>query len=132
MSKRPKRKFNDEVKRKAVDDYTSGRKTAAEVANNIGVAQGQVYQWKIQLEEKRVKGRVRDLESSGMSPSEARHVQRLEAENEALKKKLAEQVIVVDLLKKLQTSANYQQLKNASGSDEIAELLAQSRKRAKR
>lgn len=132
MSKRPKRKFNDEVKRKAVDDYTSGRKTAAEVANNIGVAQGQIYQWKIQLEEKRVKGRVRDLESSGMSPSEARHVQRLEAENEALKKKLAEQVIVVDLLKKLQTSANYQQLKNASGSDEIAELLAQSRKRAKR
>ena len=132
MSKRPKRKFNDEVKRKAVDDYTSGRKTASEVANNIGVAQGQVYQWKIQLEEKRVKGRVRDLESSGMSPSEARHVQRLEAENEALKKKLAEQVIVVDLVKKLQTSANYQQLKNASGSDEIAELLAQSRKRARR
>ena len=132
MSKRPKRKFSDEVKRKAVADYTSGRKTAAEVASEIGIAQGQIYQWKIQLEEKRVKGRVRDLESSGMSASEARHVQRLEAENEALKKKLAEQVIVNDLLKKLQISANYQQLKNASGSDEIAELLAQSRKRARR
>lgn len=96
------------------------------------MAQGQIYQWKIQLEEKRVKGRVSDLESSGMSPSEARHMQRLEAENEALKKKLAEQVIMVDLLKKLQTSTDYQQLKNENGYDEIAALLAQSRKRVKR
>lgn len=132
MSKKPKRKFSEEVKRQAVDDYTSGRKSAAEVAHEIGVAQGLVYQWKIQLEEKRVKGRVSELESSGMSPTEARHMQRLEAENEELKKKLAEQVIVNDLLKKLQTSANYQQLKNASGYDEIAELLAQSRKRARK
>ena len=132
MSKKPKRKFSDELKRQAVDDYTSGRKTAAEVAQEHDVAQGQVYQWKIQLEEKRVKGRVSDLEDSGMSPSEARYMQRLEDENAELKKKLAEQVIVVDLLKKLQTSTNYQQLKNASGYDEIAELLAQSRKRVRR
>jgi transposase-like protein len=132
MSKKPKRKFSDDLKRKAVDDYTSGRKTAAEVAQEHDVAQGQVYQWKIQLEEKRVKSRVSDLEDSGMSPSEARYMQRLEDENTELKKKLAEQVIVVDLLKKLQTSANYQQLKNARGYDEIAELLAQSRKRVRR
>jgi len=99
MSKKPNRKFSDDLKRKAVDDYTSGRKTAAEVAREFDVAQGQVYQWKIQLEEKRIKSRVSDLEDSGMSPSEARHMQRLEDENTELKKKLAEQVVVVDLLK---------------------------------
>lgn len=132
MSRKPKRKFSHEVKVKAVEDYTSGRKSAAEVARELDVAQGQIYQWKIQLEEKRVKGRVSEFEQSGMSASEARQMQRLEDENSELKKKLAEQVILVDLLKKLQTSANYQQLKNAHGYDEIAELLAQSRKRVRR
>jgi len=132
MSKRPKRKFTDEQKTKAVEEYTSGKKTAAEVARELNVAQGQVYQWKMQLEEKRVKGRISALEQSGMSPSEARHMERLEAENEELKKKLAEQVIVNDLLKKLQKSTSYQRLKNPNGSDEIAELLAQSRKRARK
>lgn len=132
MSKKPKRKFSDELKRKAVDDYTSGRKTAAEVARDLDVAQGQVYQWKIQLEEKRVKGRVSELETEGRSPSDARLIQRQEDEIALYQKKIAELTLVNDLLKKLQTSANYQQLKNASGYDEIAELLAQSRKRASR
>lgn len=132
MSKKPKRKFSDELKRKAVDEYTSGRKTAAEVAQEHDVAQGQVYQWKIQLEERRVKGRVSDLETEGRSPSDARLIQRQEDEIALYQKKIAELTLVNDLLKKLQTSANYQQLKSASGYDEIAELLAQSKKRAKR
>ena len=132
MSKKPKRKFSDELKRKAVEDYTSGRKTAAEVARDLDVAQGQVYQWKIQLEEKRVKGRVSELETEGRSPSDAKLIQRQEDEIALYQKKIAELTLVNDLLKKLQTSANYQQLKNASGYDEIAELLAQSRKRVRR
>jgi transposase-like protein len=40
MGKRSKRKFSEEIKRKAVDDYVSGRKTAAEVASGIDIAQG--------------------------------------------------------------------------------------------
>lgn len=132
MGKRSKRKFSEEIKRKAVDDYVSGRKTAAEVASEIGIAQGQIYQWKIQLEEKRVKGRVDDLEAEGRSPSDARLIQRQEDEIEMYQKKIAELTIVNDLLKKLQPSEIYPQLKNASGSDEIATLLAQSRKRARR
>ena len=102
------------------------------MAAEYDVAQGQVYKWKVQQEEGRVKARISEFEQSGMSPSEARHMQRLESENEELKKKLAEQVIMVDLLKKLQRPEIYPQLKNASGYDEIAELLAQSRKLAKR
>lgn len=131
MSKRPKRKFSDEIKRKAVDDYTSGNKTAAEVAKELNVAQGQIYQWKIQLDEKRVKGRISDLESQGRSRSDARLIQRQEDEIALYQKKIAELTIANDLLKKLQISTDYQQLKNANGYDEIAALLAQSKKRAK-
>ncbi len=132
MSKRPKRKFSEEVKRKAVEDYTTGCKTAAEVAKEIGIAQGQVYQWKVQLEEKRIKGRVGELESDGRSPSDARLLQQKEDEIAMYQKKVAELIVVNDLLKKLQPSEIYPQLKNASGSDEIAALLAQSKKRARR
>lgn len=132
MGRRPRRKFTEEQKRQAVDDYLSGRKTAAEVAKENNVAQGQIYKWKIQFEEGAVKGRITALESEGHSPSQARRIQQLEAEVEAYKKKLAEEVLLVDLLKKLQTSTDYHQLKNANGYDEIAALLAQSKKRARR
>lgn len=132
MSKKPKRKFSDEVKRKAVNDYISGRKTAAEVANELSVSQGLIYQWKIQLEDKRVQGRVSELESQGRSASDARLFQRQEDEIALYQKKVAEQAVIIELLKKLQVSTNYQQLKNASGYDEIAQLLAQSKKHAKR
>ena len=47
-------------------------------------------------ERKQSRGACFSLESSGC-PLQARHMQHLEAENEALKKKLAEQVIMVDL-----------------------------------
>ena len=132
MSKKPKRKFTEEIKRKAVDDYTSGGKAASDVARELGVAQGLIYQWKTQLEEKRVKGRVTELEAQGRSPSDARLIQKQEDEIALYQKKVAELTLVNDLLKKLRPQMSYQQLTNASGCDEIADLLAQSRRLAKR
>lgn len=128
MGRRSRRKFTDEQKRQAVDDYVSGRKTAAEVAAECDVAQGQVYKWKVQIEE----GRIQELETQGRSPSDARLIQRQEDEIAMYQKKVAELTLLNDLLKKLQRPEIYPQLKNASGYDEIAELLAQSRKLAKR
>ena len=132
MSKKPKRKFSEEQKRQAVDDYVSGRKSAAEVARQHNVAQGQIYKWKSQLEEQAVKGRISELEAEGRSPQDARLIQRQEDEIAMYQKKLAEQVVLVDLLKKLQPPEIYPQLKNANGYDEIAALLAQSKKRVRR
>ncbi len=131
MSRKPKRKFSQEVKIKAVEDYTSGHKTAAEIAQEVGVAQGQIYQWKIQLEEKRVKGRVGELMSEGRSQSDAQHIQRLEAELDEYKRQLAEKSMILELVKKLRKHPNCPPLKNVSGSDEMAQLLEIQRKLAR-
>lgn len=131
MSKMPKRKFTDEQKIKAVEEYTSGKKTAAEVAREFNVAQGQVYQWKMQLEEKRVKGRVRSLELEGRSPSDARLIQRQEDEISELKRQLAEKTMIMELIKKLRQHPNCPSLKNVSGPDEMGQLLAIQRKLAR-
>ena len=132
MGRRSRRKFTDEQKQQAVDDYVLGRKTAAEVAAECDVAQGQIYKWKVQIEEGRIKGRIRELETQGRSPSDARLIQRQEDEIAMYQKKVAELTLLNDLLKKLQRPEIYPQLKNASGYNEIAELLAQSRKLARR
>ena len=132
MSKKPNRKFSDEIKSKAVEEYTSGIKSAAEVAHELGVAQGLLYQWKIQLENKRINGRVNELEAHGRSPSDARIIQQQEDEIAMYQKKIAEQAVIIDLLKKLPTSMKSVSVKSVSGSDEIALLLAQSRKRVRR
>lgn len=131
MSKRPKRKFSDEVKFQAVDDYTSGRKTAVEVAQELDVHPGQIYNWKTQLEEKRIKGRVTELVAGGRSIEDAKLIQQLEAENEALKKRLAEELMISELVKKLRQHPNCPPLRNVSGSNEMAQLLEIQRKLAK-
>ena len=132
MSKKSKRKFSDEVKRKAVESFISGHKSAAQIAAEVGISPSQVYQWKIQLQEKQVRGRVNELESAGWSESAARALHAKETEIEAYQKKLAEQTVIMDLLKKLPISVKCQLPKNVSGSEEIAFLSAQLKKLAKR
>ena len=96
--------FSTEQKRKAVDEYVSGKRRAEVIARELGVPQGYLYKWRVQLSERDKGARVEELESMGHSKSEARKIQSLEAELEEYKKKLAEQVLINDLLKKLQTS----------------------------
>lgn len=104
MPKKSRYQFTEEQKRKAVAEYISGDKRAEDVARDLGVPQGYLYKWRVQLDERDKGARVEELESMGHSKSEARKIQSLEAEIEEYKKKLAEQVLINDLLKKLQTS----------------------------
>lgn len=60
-----------------------------------------------------------------MSPDEARRMQELEEELEAYKRKVAEQSVVIDLLKKLHP--NYQSEKRSSGFIETKRRLGQKR-----
>jgi transposase len=132
MSRKPRRHFSEELKSQVVDDYVCGRKTVAELSREHTISQGQIYKWKSQLEEKVATGRVKDLVAEGRSPQDARLLQQKENEIEMYQKKIAEQVLMIDLLKKLHHSENSHLLKSVSGSDEIAELLAQSKKRVRR
>ena len=102
MPKRSRKKYSDEVKRRAVEEYVSGQRKAADIAAELGVDLGYLYKWRVQLDEKSKGARVEELESMGHSKAEARRIQELEDEIEEYKKKLAEQVLINDLLKKLQ------------------------------
>ncbi|MFK8138332.1 MAG: transposase [Bdellovibrionales bacterium] len=131
MSKRPKRKFSDETKYQAVDDYTSGRKTAVEVATELDVHPGQIYNCKTQLEETRIKGRVTELVAAGRSIADARLIQQQEDEISEYKKLLAEKTMLLELLKKLREHPNCPPLRSVSGPNEMAQLLEIQRKLAK-
>jgi transposase-like protein len=131
MKRKPRREFSDEQKKAAVDEYVSGRKTAVQVAQENNVDVGLVYKWRVQLAEVAKGARIDELESQGLSTQAARKILQLEAEIEEYQKKVAQQSIIIDLLKKLQTSPNSPHESELSGLIDTTRKLARSRKPAK-
>lgn len=129
--KKPKKFFSVEQKQQAVDDYTSGRRTVAEIAAGLGVGPNQIYRWKIQFDEQAKGERVDELEAQGMSPAEARRFRELEAELDEYKKKLAEQTLISDLLKKLFESRTSRRESELTSLINTTRASAQKRKLAK-
>ena len=126
---KPKRKFTDTIKQSAVDDYVSGRKSAAQVAAANGVSVGHVYKWKTQLEEK-IKGvRTDELEASGRSREDIKRLLELEAERDTYQSMVGEQAVIIELLKKRLRSTNSQQRSELTGLIETLERAVQKRKR---
>jgi transposase-like protein len=130
MTSKNRSRFTLEQKRAAIDDFESGRRTAAQVAASLGIAQGVIYKWRTMLAEKAKGARVDELESEGHNPEDARRIMQLEIELELYKQKVAELTIREDLLKKLHGPL-YPALKNANGLDEIKRILDQSKRRVK-
>lgn len=130
MSRKQRRTFSEEEKRKAVDDYVSGRKSAEEAGAQAGVAAAIIYKWRVQLAEKARGHRIEELEAQGHNPSDVKRIMALEEELAAYKEKLAEALVHNDILKKLHGPL-YPQLKNASSYEEIKRILDQSKRRAK-
>ena len=131
MGRKPRRLFTDEQKRAAVDDYVSGRKTAAQVAAELQVAPDQVYKWKISRDE-RAKGLGAEaLEAEGARPEDIARIQELEAEITEYKSMLAEKTVIEELLKKRLRSTNSRQRSELTGLIETMARVGQKRKRAK-
>lgn len=112
---KPKRHFSDEIKRQAVGDYVSGRKTATELSAELGIAQGLIYKWKVSLDENTREGRIGELESQGHDPESARCIRKLEEEVAEYQKKVGEQTVIIDLLKKLRNLPISQRESELSG-----------------
>lgn len=112
---KPKRHFSDEIKRQAVGEYVSGRKTAAELSVELGVAQGLIYKWKVFLDENGREGRIGELELQGFDPVAARRIRKLEEEVAEYQKKVGEQTVIIDLLKKLRNLPISQRESELSG-----------------
>ena len=129
---KPKRKFSDEVKRKAVDDYVSGRKSAAQVAAEHEIAVNNIYNWRVQLEEKAKGVAIEELEASGRSREDALYILQLKAERDAYQKTVGEQAVMLELLKKRLHSTSSQQWSELTGLIETLEKSVQKRKRGLR
>jgi transposase-like protein len=129
MSKKgPRRKFSDETKRKAVDEYLSGAKSAMEVANELAVSVGLLYRWKAEFEQAAKNEKIEELTAAGATRAMAIKVQQQEEEIAHYQKKLAEQAVIIDLLKKLQTSKSSPFESELSGWIGIAKRSAQKPK----
>lgn len=131
MAKRSRRQFTDEQKRKAVDDYVSGRKTAEQVAIENGVERGVVYKWRVQLDERAKDARIEELEEQGFSREQARIIEQQREELEAYKATVAQQAVIIDLLKKLQISSASQRENDVIGLIETTKRLARSKRPAR-
>ena len=125
---KPKRKFSDEVKYKAVADYLAGDKSAAQVAAELGVAVNNIYNWRVQLDEKAKGATIEELEASGRSREDALYILQLQAERDAYQKMVGEQAVMLELLKKRLRSTSSQQRSELTGLIETLEKSVQKRK----
>ncbi len=128
---KPKRKFSDAQKRAAVDDYVSGRKSAAQVAAANEISTGQVYSWRVQLEEKDKDAQLDDLQSAGRSREDAKALLEMRAERDAYQLMVGEQAVIIELLKKRLRSTSSQQRSELTGLIETLELSVRKRKLGK-
>ena len=132
MTKRTRRKFSNEQKDKAVEIYLSGEKTAAEIAKDLDCDVQNIYTWKTVAEEKRKGLRLEELIDDGNTKAMAQKLLEKELEIEEYQKKVAEQSIIIDLLKKLPGNENFQQESELTGLIRTSKKSNQKRKRAKR
>ncbi len=118
-----------EQKLKAIEEYKAGLKTAKQIAEQFGsMNKNLIHAWKYEVEEKAKGERVDELKNTGCSSEAAKRILELEQEVVEYQKKLAEQVLINDLLKKLRMQPNFQPEKSASGLTEIIRNLNQKKK----
>ncbi len=107
-------KYSEEIKRKAVDEFNSGKKSAQQLADELGYKDTtRIYGWKAQYAEESKGRRITPDDPKDPNNELQRRLAELEMENDELKKSLGEKSLIIDLLKKLPGNSLYE--KNASG-----------------
>lgn len=128
--KKSRATYDLEYKRRIVEEYLSGSLSAQVLADREGLDRGQIYKWRVQLDQRARQERVEELAGDeGMPFEQARRIRELEEELAATQEKLAQTVVENELLKKLQPNSPF--VKKSSGYIETKQLLARSRGRAK-
>ncbi len=131
MTKKTRKKFSEEEKRKAVTDYVTEAKTAQQIANELGTDIQAIYRWRTFYDEQKKGIKLSELESIGASHELAERIIRQQDEIEAYQKKVAEQAIMLDLLKKLRLSGRFQPESELSGLIATTKKSGQKKKRVK-
>jgi transposase-like protein len=128
--KNSRKHYDLEYKRRIVQEFLQGDIKSAALAEREGLERGQIYKWKIQLDNQARAARIEDIaDTEGVSLDQARKIRELEEELEATQKKLAQTILECDLLKKVHLS--YPSAKSSSGYIETKQLLARSKGRQK-
>jgi len=128
--KKEKRSFTREFKDKIIEQFYKGEITAAELATKHQLHVDQIYKWKYELTRVRQNERRRELQKEGRNPSDVRYILELEQEMSAYKEKVAELLMQVELLKKVQPGP-HPLSSNVSGLEKIKRELGLSKRRAK-
>jgi transposase-like protein len=129
--KKTRRQYDIEYKRKVVQEYLEGKLTAKQLAERENLDIGQIYHWRIQVENRARHERVEAIqaESPQSTLEQARKIQELEEELEDYRQKVADQSMIIDLLKKIQPGSPY--VKKLSGYAETKSTLGRSKRRPK-
>jgi transposase-like protein len=129
-SKKSKKQYDLDYKRRIVQEYLQGGIKSADLAAREGLDRAQIYKWKIQFDNRQRNDRIDAIaDEEGVSIEQARKIRELEEELEATQRKLAQVVLECDLLKKIQPNSPF--ARRSSGYIETKQLLARSKGRVK-
>jgi transposase-like protein len=128
--KKSRKSYDLDYKRQIVSEYVSGKASAEEIAKREGLVRGQIYKWRVQLDQQQREERIETIaQTEGVSIDQARRIRELEEELAATQQKLAQSVLENDLLKKTLPSSLFASV--SSGYADTKRLLARSKGRAK-
>ena len=129
-AKRSRKQYDIEYKRRIIQEYLRGEISTNALAEREGLERGQIYRWKVQLDERARDERIESIaDTEGVSLDQARQIRELEEELEASQKKIAQLVLENDLLKKIQPGSPF--VRKSSGYIETKQLLGRSKRRVK-
>lgn len=131
MTAKNRKKFSYEVKRKAVEDYISGVKTAEQIAIELQTSPQAIYNWKTAFTEENKGIRIEELIVEGNSEASIKRIMQMEDEIAEYQKKVAEQALIIDLLKKLRAQGNLPPESELNGLIEMVKKSVPKRKRVK-
>lgn len=120
-------KYPEKTKRKAVEEFNSGKKSAQQLADELGYKDTtRIYSWKAQYAEASKGRQVLADDPKDSNCDLLKRLSELEMENDELKKSLGEKSLIIDLLKTLPENSLYE--KNANGLTKTIKDLAVKRK----
>ena len=134
VAKKKNKNWRLGLKKEVVQKYVSGAKTAAELSKEYGFEddRNRIYRWRHDLNQLKQDEQIDDLKMQGYSFEQARKIQEFEAEITEYQKKLAEQIVINVLLKKLHGSKSSALTKSASGLIETLKILGSKKKQLKK
>ena len=114
-----------------MEDYLSGARSAQQIAEDLQTDVQTIYRWKVAREEKAKGIRLDELVDEGNSIDQAQRILDLELELEAYQKKVAEQAVMLDLLKKSRGLSYLPQESELTGLIKTTRKLDRKKRRSK-